>query len=52
LKIKVKGSVGTFCVAAIKEYNELYRNMNKITDVVNNRLSTTMTTSEIIKTEY
>jgi len=51
LIIKVKGSLGTFFVAAIKEYNELYRNMNKITDVVNNSLITTMTASEVIKTD-
>jgi len=32
-------------VAAIKEYNELYQNINKITDTVNNSRITPMTAS-------
>jgi len=43
--------VCTFFEAAIKEYNELYRNMNKITDTVNNSLITPMTASEVTKTQ-
>jgi hypothetical protein len=38
-------------VAAIKECNELYQNMKKITDAVNNSLITTMTASEVFKTQ-
>lgn len=34
-----------------KEDNELYRNVNKITDAVNNSLITTMTASEVFKTQ-
>jgi len=38
-------------VATTKEYYELYRNKNKITDAVNNSLITTMTELEVIKTQ-
>jgi hypothetical protein len=38
-------------VAAIKEYNELYRNKNEITGAVNNSLITNMTASEVFKTQ-
>jgi hypothetical protein len=37
--------MSTFFVAAIKEYNELYRNTNKITGAENNSISTHMTAS-------
>jgi len=43
--------MGTFFVAAIIEYNELYRNTNEITGVVNNSLIIPMAASDVIKTD-